>query len=415
MPLVPHMRGFNFLLCLLLGIYLLGCQQDHPDPDDRVTFRELSAMEQELVVSVNNFSFDLFREIALKNTAQNLFISPFSVNMALSMTLNGADTATLQSMQKGLGYGVLEKLEINKAFNEFTPFLKQVDGKVKLSLANMVWYNQDLEIQPLFRDMMVAYYQAGVESLDFSSNKATKILNKWIARETDGKVKELVRQVKPDEIVYLTSTIHFKGNWTFPFNREVTQPGTFYFEDGKSITAEMMFTDKAVYRYLSDHRKTLIDIPYGNSQYNMTILLPHEEDSILGVVQGLSAGELQEDLQHADTVNYQLQMPKFKIKYSTELKDPLVNIGMQKAFTAQGHFPGFSDSTPAWISNVLHNASIEVDEEGTEASAAAGSIIQQAPEGSSRSVSLNRPFVFFIRENHSGAILFAGMLTNPAQ
>lgn len=409
------MKVFTYLFILILALSLVGCQQDHVNPENRINLRELSANERELITSVNNFSLHLFKEIALKTTSQNLFISPFSVNMALSMTLNGADSTTLQNMQKSLGYDVLERLEINKAFNEFTPFLQQVDRKVNLSLANTVWYNAKLEVHPLFRDMMVAYYQAHVESLDFSSNKAVKTMNKWIEDETSSKVTQLVKEVKPDEVVYLVSTIHFKGNWTFPFNKEMTKPGNFYFEDGKSIDAEMMFTDKAAYRYYNDSRKTLLDIPYGNLQYSMTILLPHEGDSISGIMQNLTASDLQENLSLTDTVTYDLQMPKFKIKYSTELKDPLVTLGMKEAFNEKACFPGFSSTAPAWISNVLHNASIEVNEEGTEASAAAGSVIKDQLEGKTQSVSLNRPFIFFIRENHSGAILFAGLLTNPVQ
>ncbi len=412
---VSAMKFCPYFLFLCSLCLLWSCQQDLAHPENRINLRKLSAHEQELVRSVNNFSFDLFKEISLKNTAQNLFISPFSVNMALSMTLNGADSTTLQQMQKGLGYETLERLEINKAFNEFNPFLQQVDGKVNLSLANTAWFNQNLEIQPLFRDMMVAYYHAGVEGLDFSTPKATKTINKWIENETDGKVKELVKNVASDEVVYLVSTIHFKGDWTFPFNKEMTKLGTFYFEDGKSVTAEMMFTDKVVYRYYNDQRKTLIDIPYGNLQYSMTVLLPHQGDSIAGIIQSLSASELQENLAHSDTVSYHLQMPKFTIRYSTELKDPLSGLGMKEAFHEKASFPGFSPSQPAWITNVLHNASIEVDEKGTEASAAAGAIIQSKSGGNAPSVSLNRPFVFFIRENHSGAILFAGMLTNPVQ
>lgn len=409
------MKAFGCFLCLIWVLFFAGCQQDHANPENRINLRDLSADEKELIISVNKFSFDLFKEIALQNTSQNLFISPFSVNMALSMALNGADSMTLLNMQKSLRYDVLERLEINKAFNKFTPFLQQVDGKVKLSLAHTVWYNEKLEVQPLFRDMMIAYYHANVESLDFSSNKAAKTINKWIENETGRKVKELIKDVKPDEVVYLVSTIHFKGSWTFPFNKEMSKPGTFYFEDGKSIDAEMMFTDKAAYRYYNDTRKTLIDIPYGNLQYSMTILLPHEGDSISGIVQTLTSNELQEALMHTDTVSYYLQMPKFKIKYSTELKGPLIALGMKEAFNDKACFPGFSSTAPAWISNVLHNASIEVNEEGTEASAAAGSIIKNQSSGSTQSVSLNRPFIFFIRENHSGAILFAGMLTNPAQ
>lgn len=404
-----------YVYCLIFVLIFQGCQQDRTDPSNRLQLRDLSAEEQELVTSVNQFSFELFKEIALSNTDQNLFVSPFSVNMALSMTMNGADSLTLQKMRKGLGYEVLEPLEVNKAFNEFMPFLQNVDSKVDFSLTNTVWYNEQLDIQPLFRDMMVAYYNANVEGLNFNNNRAAKTINKWIQKETDGKVKELVKQVQPEEVVYLLSTIHFKGDWTFPFDKAKTKTGNFYLEDGKSVTTEMMFTDRAVYRYYQDQRKTLLDIPYGNLQYSMTILLPHEEDSISGIAQTLTASELNKDLAHTDTVSYELRMPKFKVKYSTALTTPLVSLGMQDAFTPNAQFPGFSREQPAWLSNVLHTASIEVDEIGTEASAAAGAVIKQQMGSNDQAVSLNRPFIFFIRENHSGAILFTGMLTNPAQ
>ncbi len=168
----------------MLWLTLLpGCQQDVANPQAAAQLRELSAREQALVVSVNDFSLDLFREMALHTTSRNLFVSPFSIHMALSMSLNGADSSTLQAMRQSLHYEELEKLEINKAFNELTPFLRQVDDKVKFSLANMMWVDQSLNIQPLFRDMMIAYYGASVESLDFGSRKANRTINRWVEQQ----------------------------------------------------------------------------------------------------------------------------------------------------------------------------------------------------------------------------------------
>ncbi len=225
----------------------------------------------------------------------------------------------------------------------------------------------------------------------------------------------MIGEITPEDMIYLVSTIHFKGNWTFPFQKELTRLAPFYLQDGNPITTEMMSARKAPYRYYRDSHKTLLDIPYGNLPYSMTILLPHPGDSLPGIIQTLSARELQQNLAQTDTVVYHLQMPKFAIQYSTTLKESLSALGMQEAFSEKACFPGFSAARTPRISNVLHHASIEVDEQGTIASAAAGLVLQRAQGSPQQVVSVDRPFIFLIRENHSGAILFAGMVTNPAQ
>jgi serine protease inhibitor len=405
--------SIRILLCVVCLMVLWGCQEEQVSPDASKELRALTAEEQELIRSGNQFALDITRQITEQQPG-NVFLSPYYINMSLSMALNGAESKTLEQMQQVMQYDVLDRLEVNKVYNELNPFLQSLDNNVQFVSAHAIWHHQDVAVRPLFRDMMIAYYDASVEPLDFFSQKSSSHISKWVEEHTNGKIEPQVPALTQPFAMYMVSATHIKGRWAYSFAKESTAPGTFYLENDEEVIVPMMFTDQASYRYFQDSRKTLIDIPYGNQQYSMTILMPHQEDSLSGLLQNLDAKSFESDLALADTLSYHLYLPKFSINSELPLRNTLSSMGMSDAFSMSANFSGiFSDSLQHPIADLIHQAGIQVDEAGTQ------TIIPRAAaavaENASPVVRINRPFVFLIRENHSGAILYTGLFQQPQQ
>ena len=399
---------------LILLAVVGGCQKDGVQPGaEEPVLRQLSIEEEELVNSINTFAFDLIRDLAEHRSQDNVFLSPYSINLALSMTLNGAASTTLESLHQGLEHWVITPLEINKAYSELTPFLQQLDRRVSFTLATGLWYDRQLRTQPLRQDILSAYYQANVSDVAFGRRKSPDIINRWVQEQTQGRITGLVKELNPDASMYVTSAVQFAGGWTAPFQEENTAPGTFHLSDGTTITTDMMFAPRAEYHFYQDEHKTIIDVPYGSQQYSMTFVMPQQQDSLLSLVRDLDATTFQRYLSQMDTLRSSLYVPKFAIEYQTSLKPVLSRLGMGVAFSDSANFSRlFIDTTaPVPLSDVLHKAVITVNETGTEA--ITGTVTQASSPVTTHSVHVDRSFLFFIRENHTGVIMFAGRLHYP--
>ena len=409
-----HSKTYGWLL-LLIVFFLGGCQKDSVQPGaEEPVLRQLSLEEEELVNSINTFAFDLIRDQAEYRPQDNVFLSPYSINLALSMTLNGAASSTLEDLHRGLEHDIINPLEINRAYSELTPFLQQLDRRVDFTLATALWYDRQLHAQPRSQDILSAYYQANVSDLAFGRRKSPDIINKWVQEQTNDQITGLVDRLDPNASMYVTSAVQFAGGWTVPFKEEDTAPGTFHLPNGTSITTDMMFTPEATYRFYEDEQKTIIDIPYGDQQYSMTLVMPQQQDSLLSLASTLNAVTFRQYLSRMDTLNSSLFVPKFAIEYQASLKPTLSRLGMGVAFSDSANFSQlFTDATaPVPLSDVLHKAVITVNETGTEALTSTVTQASSVPTPSN-SVHIDRSFLFFIRENHTGVIVFAGRLSHP--
>jgi len=400
------------LLFAVLIIALWSCQDDQVAPQEGIELRQLSIEEQELVRASNNFAIDLTK-VLLEDADENLFYSPYYIHMDLSMAMNGAENNTLMQMQRVQQCEVLKRLEVNKVYNSLNSYLQGVDDHMRFVSAHSLWHRQELAVRPLFSDMVMAYYGAGVQALDFHDLKASSHISKWIEDNTSGKIDVEIPTILPYESLYLISATHLKAQWTFPFAKESTAPGTFFLNDKKEVTVPMMFTDQASYRYHQDSQKTLVDIPFGNQQFSMTLLMPAETDSIHTQLSTLTIKSLEQDLENADTLDYYLYLPKFNISSQLALKEPLAALGIKDAFTSQADFSGILQDSAAVtkVADLIHTAGLEMNESGVQTATprvAAANTSSGAPV-----VRINRPFMFFVRENHSGVILYAGYIHHP--
>jgi serpin B len=380
--------------------------------------RQLTAAEESLVEADNRFTFKLFREVNAQDASGgNVFISPLSVGMALGMTYNGAAGTTRDAMQQTLELGGMSLQEVNEAYRSLIDLLRNLDPRVEFLLANSIWH--DLGWAPLqeFVDLNRQYFDAEVTGLDFSDPASSDVINGWVSDNTKGKIREIVPKPIPPEIVmYLINAIYFKGDWTYQFERDLTRDATFHLTDGSETTVRMMTHDgKVPVRVYFDEDVTVADLPYGGQAYSMTIAMPREAAGIETLV-----GELDQSRWHGwitalDSTEMRVSLPKFTIEYDVSLNQVLIALGMGPAFS-YGVPCDFTNmfASPAGsicISKVKHKTYVDVNEEGTEAAAATSvSMATSAP----RSVYVDRPFVFAIRERYSGTILFMGTMLDPS-
>jgi serine protease inhibitor len=372
---------------------------------------ELRSEEKKMIGSDQAFAFDffenVFREEALDEDA-NFMVSPLSLSMALMMTSNGAAGETKSAMRATLhldGYG---DEEVNAYYKKLKEALLKTDPSTKLSIANAIFTNKFVDIHNAFIQTNETYYDATIQQVNFGDPATVGIINGWASEHTNGLIKEVIEDTSPLDLMYLLNAIYFKGIWTTQFDKKNTSRKPFSHEDGGSANVDMMH-QTATLNYTADKSFQLVQLPYGNQAFSMMVLLPVEGLSLGEAVTVLSGdgywGGLQSRLSEAEVV---LSLPKFKTEYSKKLNDVLTTMGMGIAFTGKADFSGMSNYA-AYIEFVKQDTYINTDEEGTEAAAVTIVGIRKESLGPQQVVfNANRPFLYLIQENSTGAILFMG-------
>lgn len=392
-----------------LFLFSFSCDQNAGvDPGEGI--RELSQLEKTLVESDNVFGFKLFREIVEAEPDSNVFISPLSVAMALGMTLNGAAGDTYEAMKTTLELHDLTEEEINDSFRSLIDLLINLDSEVIFEIANSIWTRLGYPVLEDFYDVNRTTFDAEVRELDFSLPEAVDIINGWVSDKTHGKIEEVLDFIDPLVVMYLINAIYFKGTWTYAFDESQTTDGTFYRQDGTGIPCKMMHMKCAL-----DHAEfrdfQIVDLPYGNGQFSMTILLPHPGRNLDTLIEGINSENWQSWLDHLETVEIDIALPRFTLEYELLMNDVLVALGMGVAFSGSADFSRINPYGGLYISRVIHKTFVDVNEEGTEAAAVT---VVELREFAAPGMTMNRPFLFVIRENHSGTILFIGKCVEPA-
>lgn len=381
----------------------------------------LPAAEKSPVVEDNNaFAFDLYAQ--LRNREGNLFFSPFSVSTALAMTYAGAREKTAEEMAKTLHFTTEGKL----LHPEFSRLIGDLNTRGKtqgyqLSVANALWGQKGKTPLPEFLKLTEANYGAGFREVDFAaSEEARKTINQWVATNTQDKIKDLIAPGVLDEStrLVLANAIYFKGDWGNPFKKEATRPDDFKISAEKKVSVPMM-NQQTPLDYVDDGDLQVVSKPYKGGDLSMVILLPKKVDGLVEIEKSVSVKALNGWLAKLHNEDVVLTLPKLTISADLELGDTLGAMGMPLAFeTNRADFSGMNNKEPFFISKVIHKAFTHVDERGTEAAAA--TVVLMAP-GSAAPADVkppiifkaDHPFLFLIRDNRTGSILFLGRVMNP--
>jgi serine protease inhibitor len=405
------------LLSIATCVFFLNCRDTSTNPplQPEQSRRQLTSNEQALIGSTNTFGLKLFRTINELENKPNIFISPLSVSLALGMTLNGAAGATYDSMQKTLEHDGLTNQEINQSYQSLTTLLTNLDPKVLFTIANSIWYRYTFEVEAEFIQTNKIYFDAEVTPLDFGTPEATDIINAWVNEKTREKIKEIIKPpINPLTVMFLINAIYFKGTWTYQFDSTKTKDGEFTCTDGTKKTVRMM-NQTNNFLYYEDNTMQAIDLPYGNGDFRMTVLLPKPSIPIDAFIAGLDIQTMKEIINRLDSAQVVFSMPRFKLEYDLLMNDVLKTMGMAVAFSVTADFTRINRNGGLHISQVRHKSFVEVNEEGTEAAAVTIVEIGIVSIGGGPSVmTVNRPFVFVIRDAPSSTVLFIGKIGNPS-
>jgi serpin B len=423
------MKGLIVVLVLALVLPVIASSQmDQPvagelleSDKERVT-SDAASNEQALLVEGNSaFAFELYQ--TLKGKDGNLFYSPYSISLALAMTYAGARGETAEQMAETLRF-LLDQDSLHPAFNWLDAELASRGGGAqgkdgegfRLNIVNAIWGQKDYEFLPAFLDVLAENYGAGLRILDFISEaeKSRVTINDWVSDQTEGRIKDLIPRGAIDALtrLVLTNAIYFNAAWELPFNEKVTANGPFHPLDGEQVTVPMMRRTES-FGYTDGKGYQAVELPYDGGELSMVILLP-EADQFQAFEAGLQAQRVSDIISGLRPTQVALTMPKFEFDSEFELGDTLAAMGMPIAFSGEADFSGMTGTPDLYISQVIHKAFVSVDEAGTEA-AAATAVIMRATAMPSQpvEVTLDRPFIFLIRDIETGTILFVGRVLNP--
>jgi serpin B len=351
----------------------------------------------------------VFHWLVEKNGGKNIFISPTSLAMALSMTYNGASGETKEAMAKALELQGMSLEEVNQASAALMEKLKSLGRDIHLDMANSLWAGEGEEFNADFLKRNDEFYGADLRHLDFNDPEAPSVINAWVEEKTQGKIEELVDEIPKGVILYLINAVYFKGIWTVKFDEEYTRERDFTLLDGSKKKVSMMMNESKEFEYLTSESFDAAGLPYGDGEVSIYMFLPHRESSFEGFYAELSDGNWDDWMSQFQKSELTVFMPRFELEYEVILNDALAALGMRVAFDAGRADFSRMCSGKVWIDEVKHKTHLEVNEEGTEAAAATS--VSKRKGG--MSIYVDRPFFCAIRDNETGAILFMGSVVDP--
>ena len=377
------------------------------------------------VVDANNqFALDYYSKLKSKDSG-NIFFSPFSISSAFVMTYEGAKSETAEEMRSVFYFpedSNLRRTEYASIFDE----LNKGDKKYKLSSANALWAQQDYQFSKDYFDNVEKYYSGKATNLDFKKDpEGSRItINSWVENQTNEKIKDLIPSglINTMTKLVLTNAIYFKGEWVKQFNKNDTKEENFRTSNGGAVKAQMMqrTDDEAIFNYAENSNLQILEMPYSGNELSILLLLP-KNDNLTKLESILSTKNISDWKKNLEEQRVKIYIPKFKFETKYFMADDLKEMGMPLAFSDSADFFGMTASgkKDLKIDEAIHQAFVEVNEEGTEAAAATA--VTMAPLGVADPQKepkipifrADHPFIFLIQQKSTGDILFMGRVVNP--
>jgi serpin B len=364
------------------------------------------------------FGLDLYGR--LRAAEGNLFCSPYSISTALAMTSAGARGATADEMAGALRFS-LPPDRLHPAFGTLVREINAPGAKraSELFTANALWSQKGVPFEESFQQLARSTYGAGLQEVDFAraTETARRTINAWVEQQTRDRIKDLLREgvLEPTTVLVLTNAIYFKGTWRNAFQKEATQPGDFSLDARRAVPGVPLMHQRDVYPYLDGGTLQVLELPYQADELSMVILLPRQVDGLEEIERTLTGGRVNEWAAKMTRREVAVVIPRFKITRQFELGQPLMALGMKLAFSQRdADFSAMVKARRVFVSAVIHQAYVDVNEKGTEATAATAGIFATSSARPPTPVfRADHPFFFLIRENRTGSVLFAGRVTNP--
>lgn len=408
-----YKSSIMLVICGLVLFIFNGCERDMV-LQNKVTLP--GPIDPDVVKANTQFGFNLFNEIRKTEQDQNIFISPFSVSVALAMTLNGAADETEQAMIGTLQLQSITADSINSSYAQLQQALQTSDPKVTLTIANSLWGNEGISFNPNFLQRNTQFFNAEISILDFLAPSTLITINQWVNDKTNSKIPKILDEINANAVLFLINAIYFKGSWQTEFDPANTRDGTFHLANGSTKQVPMMFRSGRYSHYYGDDFQA-VNLPYGDGRMSMYIFLPARDSNLNTFLGTLNPENWENWISQFREQEISLRVPKFKLEYGTkELNDALITLGMGVAFDAnRANFSRMASledlGQNLYIDKVSHKTFIEVNEEGTEA--AAVTVVGIVKTSLPPEFTADRPFFFAIRDNETGTVLFMGTVVDP--
>ena len=408
--------GANILILAL--ILSSGCTTGPSDSPPLHTPPAHPADVSGTVDGNNRFALDYYSKV--KGSTENIFFSPWSMESALAMTYEGAREKTAEEMAATLH---LQKDDAARrsAFASLYEQFNQKDPGYALSTANALWVQKDYQFLKEYLDTIETYYHGKASNVDYitATEEARKTINTWVEANTNNKIKDLIQPgiLDADTRLVLTNAVYFKGTWIKEFNKEDTHKQDFKTGDGGFVPVDMMrrTDEKALYRYAETSDLQILEMPYKGERISMLVLLP--KNDIASLENTITQELLSQWRNSLKEQRVYVYFPKYKLDTKYSMAKDLQEMGMSSAFN-DADFSGMDGTKNLAISDVIHQAFVEVNEEGTEAAAATAVVMKEAAiqEGPViPTFSADHPFIFIIQDKETGMILFMGRMSDPSK
>jgi serpin B len=387
--------------------------------------------EDILVASNTAFALQLYTQLREQESG-NLFFSPYSLSLALAMTYAGARNQTAQQISQILHFPPQSAAKIHPLFAQLQERINQAQQHVKIHVANALWGDTSHPFLPNFQELIAQNYNANLNLIDFSKAFSTAHvkINAWVKEQTQQKITQLLKPGLIDSLtrLVLVNAIYFKGNWDSPFDSQQTKNAQFWLNSSKNITIPMMRQENH-FGYAENQLLQILELPYVGSvnddeeslefaftpnRLSMIILLPRQRDGLSQLENSLNRQNLEIWLSQINWQKVKVALPKFKINTGFDLAKTLAAMGMPDAFNSKADFSGINGSRALYLKSVIHQAFVDVNEEGTEATASTGVVATtRGIQPSTPQFLADHPFLFLISHKNSGSILFLGRLIKP--
>jgi len=409
------------LALIFIAVMLSSCKKSNIDePSQEEPYQQkifLNEKAKAVVNADNTFGIKLFKELNEESeTEENIIISPLSVSIALGMTYNGADGETKEAMENTLELQGLSVEEINESYKILIDELTSVDPKVTMNIPNSIWYRHTFDVLQDFININQNYFYAKVSPLNFNDPASVGIINNWVAESTNQKIPEIIDYIDPAAIMFLINAVYFNGTWVYEFDEQNTEPETFYLANGTTKQVDMMKQETNL-NYFNNDIFRAVELNYGSSNFSMVILLPKENYTPDNIIEQMNTENWTNWMSGFSEKNIQFSLPKFKLEYEKRLNDALISLGMGIAFNHPccANFSKINPDHDLFIGFVKHKTFIDVNEEGTEAAAVTIVGIFETSNGGDNPYyfTVNKPFLFAIKERDTDAIIFIGKVMEP--
>lgn len=413
------MAPTRLLPALLLALTVAGCDLVGTDPPTEPVPIELSPTAEVLVERSNAFGTSLYARVAAEEDG-NVMLSPLSASVALTMLLNGADGDTYTQIRDLLGYAPDQDLEaVNEAYRGLREDLLAADPSVRFALANAVFYDEAYAaatpFEAPFLTSMRDAFDASVEGLDFDAPASVDLINGWASEHTNGRIPKVLDEIDRDLVLFLLNALYFKGDWSTPFDANLTSDAPFRLGDGRTVGVPTM-SGKVPARLVQGDGYQALELPYGRKNFSMIVVLP-EAGPLADFAAQLDAGLWTDATTRLDAFEtwgeVEVRLPRFSFSTDASLNEPLQALGMVDAFTPYVADLSRMNADPRlYVDLVKQNTFVEVNEEGTEA--AAVTTVGVGVTSLGPHFYADRPFAFAVRERTTGTLLFIGQVADPS-